>query len=313
MTNNNRGVAGVSWEVDIIPIKVLEDNNSGTYFDIAQGIYYAVDRGADIINLSLGGEEYSNYLEEAVKYAESKGVIMIAATGNYGNNVLYPAAYSETIAVGAIGENIEVADYSNYGAEVDLVAPGTNIYSTSGSYENEVFKYNYLSMSGTSMSAAYVSGIASLLLESGVNSSAIKDRLTSTAVQIDSSNYVGSGLVDAYGALINKKLNTIPVEVFAANIENDKIYIRSEVTELIGMNYNSDYELSNAAEAELYIVAWRDVNNNRLVDPGDYFGVSTEEKLSADYINNIDLNMFYVTKESEVSSLKLDTVKVIKE
>lgn len=310
-TNNNKGIAGISWDINIIPIKVLDENAEGSYFDIAQGIYYAVDRGADIINLSLGGAESTTYLQDAVRYAASKGVIMVAAVGNTREAVLYPAAYDETIAVGAIDRDYRAADYSNYGKEVDLAAPGTKIYSTTGYYRNNAFYQNYKNMSGTSMSAAHVSGVAALLLENGFSSENILARLKATAVQIDNSNFVGSGFVDAYGALIGNKLNTIPVKVFAGTIENNDIYIHSDIANLFDMNYYSTFEINNAAERELYIMAWRDVNNNSLVDIGDYFGISTKEELSAAKINNIDLNMYYIAKEASAAALNLNRVKVI--
>ncbi len=311
LTDNSRGVAGVSWGINIIPVKVLDKTAEGSYFDIAQGIYYAVDRGADIINMSLGGVNSTTYLKNAVQYAVNKGVIIVSATGNTGGDVLYPAAYPETISVGSINRNYDLADYSNYGSEVDLVAPGTEIYSTTGYYQDNSFYQNYRNMSGTSMAAAHVSGIAALLLESGVNPQNVRERLTSKAVQIDDSNLVGAGLVDAYGSLIDIKLNTIPVKVFAGSISNNAIYIRSNIEEIPNMNYHSNFEVVNADESELYIIGWRDINNNNVVDIGDYFGISEKEKLSSDGVNNIDLNMFYVSKETSFALLDLNDIDVI--
>jgi serine protease len=155
LTNNSSGVAGVSWNVKIMPVRVLDSSQRGSTFDIAEGIYYAADSGADIINLSLGSFEAPEHLEEAVKYADEEGSVLIAASGNYENSnedsVFYPAAYKEVIAVGAVDINNKRADYSTSGSELDLVAPGGNsnygILSTWG-YDGEAKDgYNY--MSGT--------------------------------------------------------------------------------------------------------------------------------------------------------------------
>lgn len=313
VTNNNNGIAGVSWGINILPVKVLDENLEGSYFDIAQGIYYAVDQGADIINLSLGGSNSTNYLENAIRYAFDRGVVLVAATGNNGGEVLYPAAYPETISVGAIGQDYRVEDYSNFGKEVDLVAPGTNIYSTSGYFDNGSFIQNYQNMTGTSMSAAHVSGAAALLLDSGVDPRDIKSRLTSNSVKIDTAKYEGSGLLDVYGSLINTNLSTVPVRVFAGDIIKNNIYVRSDIERLSNLNYHSNYEVLNAATDKLYIIAWRDVNGNNLVDCGDYFGISQKEYLSENEINEVDLDMFYVTKDVSVASLNLDRVKIIVE
>lgn len=313
VTNNNNGVAAVSWGVNILPVKVLDENLEGSYFDIAQGIYYAVDQGADIINLSLGGSNSTHYLKNAIRYAFDKGVVIVAATGNNGGEVLYPAAYPETISVGAIGQDYKVEDYSNFGKEVDLVAPGTNIYSTSGYFDNGSFIQNYQNMTGTSMSAAHVSGAVALLLDSGVDPRDIKSRLTSNSVKIDTAKYEGSGLLDVYGSLINTNLSTVPVRVFAGDIIKNNIYVRSDIERLSNLNYHSNYEVLNAATDKLYIIAWRDVNGNNLVDCGDYFGISQKEYLSENEINEVDLDMFYVTKDVSVASLNLDRVKIIVE
>jgi thermitase len=154
--NSSVGVAGVCWNCKIMPIKAL-GTSSGSIEDVAQGITYAVDHGADVINLSLGGPEGSTTLLLAVRYAYSKNIPVVAAMMNYGTgDSYYPAAYPETIAVGAT-DNLDVrADYSNYGNHIDLVAPGSDILSTY--YLNQ---YGY--MSGTSMSSPHVAGVLGLL------------------------------------------------------------------------------------------------------------------------------------------------------
>lgn len=161
--NNGRGVAGLCWQCHILPIKALDSDGGGFASDLAAGIRYAVDRGAKIINLSLGGDRDSRVLRDAVTYAANHGVLIIAAAGNEaqeGNPVEYPAAYPEVIAVGATDQNDKHAPFSNYNSYVSISAPGVNIGSTlweKGKAES------YGSASGTSEAAPMVSGVAALI------------------------------------------------------------------------------------------------------------------------------------------------------
>ena len=300
--NNYQGVAGINWDLNLLPIRVLDENQSGYHFDIAEGIYYAVDRGTDLINFSLGSPGGSNTLKDAVEYADSSSIVMVAASGNDGtSNILYPAAYPETIAVGATDYNNNRCSYSNYGSALDLVAPGgtnsTRILSTWGYYNMGTTTSSYEYMKGTSMAAPHVSGVAALLLAEGVSPSSIKNRLTSTAVDLGPSYYYGHGLVDAYGALLGKKLEN--PYVFAGNEDSDYIYVRSDTTI---MNDNGSYTLNQVASEEVYIYGWRDVNDNGIIDGGDYFGRSDSEL----YITNNsyhyeDIEMYYVESSSYTS------------
>lgn len=155
-TNNTVGVAGVNWESRIMSVKVLNDRGSGYYSWIANGIYWAADNGADVINMSLGGGTSSLTLENAVDYAWSKGVVVVSAAGNDGRNrATYPAYYDNVIAVTAVDESDRKASFSSYGNWVDVAAPGVDILST---YHDS---YEYLS--GTSMSTPMVSGLAGLI------------------------------------------------------------------------------------------------------------------------------------------------------
>ncbi len=156
-TNNMEGVAGITWYNKIMPIKVLDQSGAGTMFDVAKGIFWATDHGAKVINLSLGNYAESDFLHEAIKYAFNKDVVLIAATGNDNTNQLgYPAAYPEVLAVSAIDQNKERATFSNYGDYVDVVAPGVDIAST---YPDQ----QYAALSGTSMSTPHVTALAGLI------------------------------------------------------------------------------------------------------------------------------------------------------
>lgn len=156
-SNNAVGISGVNWGANILPVKVLNASGNGTYANVAAGIVWATDHGAQVINLSLGGASPSFVLNDAVNYAYQRGVILVASTGNAGiSGVLYPAAYDPVIAVGATDSTNSWAGFSNFGPEVDVVAPGVNIYSA---YPGGGYGYR----SGTSMSTPHVSGLAAIL------------------------------------------------------------------------------------------------------------------------------------------------------
>jgi len=155
---NALGVIGVAPAAHIMPVKVVNATGTATYADVAQGIVYATDHGAQVINLSLGGEMPSTTLSAAVTYAAGRGVVLVAAAGNLGtSSVTYPAAYPDVIAVGASDAQDGPASFSNHGAWLGLLAPGVSIMTTSrGGLYGE--------LSGTSPAAPFVAGAAALLL-----------------------------------------------------------------------------------------------------------------------------------------------------
>lgn len=160
-TNNGVGVAGICAECEILPVKVLDAEGGGDVSAIAQGLRYAADRGADIANMSLGMDPNcgcSETLANAINYAYEQGMFMIAAAGNDGiEKIGYPASSSRVLAVGATDISGGRAYFSNYGEDLDIVAPGRNILSTYTTPE-----YDYAS--GTSMASPMVAGVAGLAL-----------------------------------------------------------------------------------------------------------------------------------------------------
>ncbi|OGE01583.1 hypothetical protein A2196_01715, partial [Candidatus Curtissbacteria bacterium RIFOXYA1_FULL_41_14] len=131
ITNNATGVAGIGYDSTLMNGKVLDDSGSGYYSWIANGIVWATDNGAKVINMSLGGSSGSSTLQNAVNYAVNNGVVVVAAAGNSGNpSRTYPAYYSNVIAVAATDSNDNKASWSSYGSWVDVAAPGVDIYST---------------------------------------------------------------------------------------------------------------------------------------------------------------------------------------
>ena len=199
LTNNGTGIAGVSGNTKILPIKVLDENGDGYSLDIATGIKWAADSGARIINLSLGGVNYDNYLREAVEYASKKGCIIIAAAGNSGSRKpTYPAAFKDVVAVTAVDNNNNLCKFSNFGKYIDIAAPGLDIYSTSkdGGYEYR---------SGTSMACGFVSGTVALVWGEAPDKSAqeIKEIIKKSARKVDISeknNTTNIRVIDAYNA-----------------------------------------------------------------------------------------------------------------
>ncbi|MFW6016028.1 MAG: S8 family serine peptidase [bacterium] len=299
VTNNKVGVAGVNWDLKILPIRALR-KQGGSSWDIVEGIYYAIDQGVDVINMSFGGNGRSSYQQEAIKKAVESGITVVAATGNENSAVYYPAAFPETIAVGSVGKNNSRAAYSNYGPEVDLVAPGGNysesIVSTWGYYENGNSIPAYTGMIGTSMAAPHVSGVAALLYAIGVSDpEEIKERLINTARDLGTpgkNNEYGHGIVDAYGALLNKKV--LNPQVFTADKDGNSLYLKSEI---VKANDNGSFKLDKVESDSEYFIAWFDANDNDLIDAGDYYG----ELAYSSNQQDIKMEISYLSKANDIS------------
>ncbi len=212
--NNSQGVAGVAWNVKIMPLKVLDSSGNGSDVNVAAAIVWAADRGVKVLNMSLGGDESSKVLADAVDYAYRKGCLMVAAAGNSATNqVFYPAAYTQVIAVSAVNYYSGTAWYSNYGPEIEVAAPGGDgsylILSTIPGW------YGYAA--GTSMATPHVAGLAALLWSANPNLTAAQVRycITSTAVDLGSPGrdwYYGYGVIDAAEAL-KPKLSLNPASI----------------------------------------------------------------------------------------------------
>ena len=156
--NNGFGIAGVNWNASILPLQSIDDDGYGDSYTVGESIYYAADQGADIISLSLGTDSTDSYLRAAILYALDRGAIIVAASGNDGCNCIsYPANYPEVIAVGALGTDGNPASFSNYGSELDILAPGQTITSSYFTAANQTSAY--ATGSGTSYATPFVSGL----------------------------------------------------------------------------------------------------------------------------------------------------------
>jgi serine protease len=214
-TNNNFGVAGVAYEASIMPLKVLSGSGGGTISDIAEAIIFAADNGANVINMSLGGGGESKLMQEAIDYAYKKGVVIVAAAGNSNRNAaFYPARYPKVIAVSATSATGDKAPYSNYGAGVDVAAPGGAIArgkdgdSAGGILQNTIDPSTkqsvFRAFQGTSMASPHVAGVVALIEASGVKDPEKVFQIvkqSSRKVADDTLNYYGAGHLNAAAAV----------------------------------------------------------------------------------------------------------------
>jgi subtilisin family serine protease len=212
--NNGVGVAGVAWNVSILPVKVLDGYGSGTLASVAAGINYATARGAKILSMSLGGGSSSTTLENAISAARQSGVMIVAAAGNSGLNTDYYPSYpasspqDNVVAVAATDSSDTKASWSNYGpASVDVAAPGVSIYST-------LLGNSYDYLSGTSMATPHVAGMVAVLRSINANLTylQIKDILIQTSDPVSSLNgkIVSNGRVNLYKAALAAQNGATP-------------------------------------------------------------------------------------------------------
>ncbi len=206
--DDGAGVVGVASNVELYAVKVLDATGSGDWGDIAAAVEWAIDNGMQVTSQSLGGiGNPGTVVEDAYAAGEAAGIFQAAASGNYGSlfGVLYPARYSSCIAIGATDQNNLRAGFSSTGPQLDLVAPGVDIYST-------YLGTGYTLMSGTSMATPHVAGAAAAILGAGIadanGNGRVNDdvfvRLAATAIdlgQAGKDNQTGYGLIVASSAI----------------------------------------------------------------------------------------------------------------
>lgn len=217
-TGNGLGGAGVAPGATVMPIRILSPDGGGTNANLAAGIRYAADHGADVANLSLGSREDSPEVAEAVRYAIGKGVTVIAPVGEESSpNATFPAAYPGVIAVGAVREDKTLAPYSNFGPRLDVVAPGGDRSSDQNgdgledgiiqqSLQDHKSSFCFCFIEGTSSAAAHVSGVAALVVASGRarTPAEVRDTVVASAQDLGSpgrDDTYGAGLVNAAKAV----------------------------------------------------------------------------------------------------------------
>lgn len=249
--NNGTGIAGVSWGARVMPIRVLGTTGNGYTTDIVAGVNWARQNGADVINLSLGGINYNQSMQDAVTAAHNAGIVVVAAMGNcrtgctigtthYVNPTQYPAAYDNVFAVAATGPVDEIAAYSQFGTHCDISAPGGNmdylhdskgIYSAMPTYSvylNTASGYyqTYDYLNGTSQATPQVAGLAALILsvDSSMTPSQVEALIENTAVDLGLSGWdddYGHGRIDIYEALKVISAPAAPVLSAISNGDGD--------------------------------------------------------------------------------------------
>jgi type VII secretion-associated serine protease mycosin len=210
--NNGVGVAGVAPACRVMPVKVLDAEGGGHTADIVAGLVWAADHGARIINLSLGGSGGGQALGEAIRYAQAKGCLIVAAMGNEGaQQQEYPAAMPGVLAVGSIDREGNRSSFSNFGSWIAVTAPGSGILSTTPTYDVTMSRQDglgrgYGSLSGTSMATPHAAGLAALLasLHPDWNARTLHKQLLSGTRDIATPGFdleTGHGLLDAWKAV----------------------------------------------------------------------------------------------------------------
>jgi type VII secretion-associated serine protease mycosin len=208
-TGNGVGIAGVAWDAKIRPVKVLDDNGNGSDGKLVMGINWAVKVGARVINMSLGSEQPSSVLQDAIQNAVAKGVLVVAAAGDTGTAEFpqYPAAYPEVLSVGATDGNGVLTSFSSTGPTIDIAAPGFGITSTAPRALTPAGSSPYfIELAGTSFAAPIVAGVAALVRNKwpSLTPAQVIARLKSTARDAGPRGtdvYYGAGVLDAYHAL----------------------------------------------------------------------------------------------------------------
>lgn len=205
-TNNGIGAAGVAFHARLMPVKVLNADGFGTTADVADGIRWAADHGADVINLSLGGPRNSKVLQKAVDHALAKGAVIVAAAGNSGGSVGYPGASEGVIGVSATDPDDKIAKFSSRGNGVDIGAPGVSVMQQTICNKGRNKCESFAAWNGTSMASPHVAGAAALLVSLGVTDpAAVESTLKSTARVVDDSaegkRNFGAGILQAAAAV----------------------------------------------------------------------------------------------------------------
>ncbi len=275
------------YKYKIMPIKVLDSNGDGDDYTIARGVRYAVDNDANIINLSLGGEGYSRTMKDAIDYAIENNVLVVCASGNENENIrnYYPANFENCITVGATTVADERWNYSNYGDNLDITAPGRDIISTVPDFADTDSKQDgYTFYSGTSMAAPFVAGALALLLKINQNSSStqIEQELYKNTLDLGflgKDIYYGYGRVDFTNFKVVKEYNinvTQSIDVLENEIALNDSYI--------------DIKLKNDLKPKV-----KAYQNNKLLEANVLYEnkglkISFEEELDEEYplIINLD-------------------------
>jgi subtilisin family serine protease len=210
--NDGIGIAGISWQDRILPVKIMNANGTGDTSDLTSGIVWAADHGATVINMSVGGFPYSQFVHDAIRYAWSRDVVLVGAAGNNATDgQFFPASYPEVISVSATQTDDEFTFWSNYGPDVDVSAPGASVLTTNCQackpIEQDISgDHRYTYISGTSFAAPNVAGVVALIRarNPAMSNAWVVDRLKATVDDMGSAGWdrrYGHGRVNALRAV----------------------------------------------------------------------------------------------------------------
>lgn len=307
---DGQGVLGTAPNVSLLPIRIFNQYGASVS-SLIKGIDLAIENSAQVINMSVGTPYDRQDLHEAIQRAYQAGIVMVAAAGNDGMSTLkYPAAYPEVIGVGAVGQDGERTDYSHVGPGIELMAPGGDnqigVLSTGSKVLEEVNEatgemtstvlYTHIAKPGTSMATPHVSGIVAQLIAYGVTDpDYIRLILRETARDLETPGYdenTGYGLVDPYAA-INRFRNTY---IFFGNLslETGLVELHSPVYQV---EVDGEYEILDILTGNGHVIGWVDVNQNLLIDSGDYLGQSEEMEVDEGTVFRRDLELKWIEGE----------------
>lgn len=293
MTNNGQGMAGINWNVSIMPVRVMSSRSGGTVAAVGQGIRWAVDNGAHIINMSLAWDAAYNdaFVNQQIEYAASRGVVLVAGAGNDRGRVTMPASHPDVIAVGAVDRSKRVAWYSNYGPELELVAPGGDTRSgqSGGILSTDIVsrRLGYSYQQGTSFASPHVAGIAALMYSAGITDAReIRELLRNTAEDLGTpgvDNYYGYGLVNAYAAVTGA--DPVKARVGVATADGSHVFgpvSPQRVAE------RAVATVEGVAPGWQAVFAWIDARPDGILGEGDFAGLA-EVNVPEDGAVTVDL------------------------
>ena len=302
--NNGQGIAGVAFGVRILPVKALDCQGTGLLSDVASAITWAADQGARVINVSLGSDADSTILHNAILYAVSRNVLVVAAAGNCGdptrtypnascpslNVAEFPGAYPEVLAVGATDTNDAHAAFSNTGAYVGISAPGVTILSTVPTYPTTLSRssglMNYAAFRGTSQASPLVAGVAALVLsrEPGLSVAQLTDRLKSTADDLGATGtdpVFGAGRVNALRA-VNASATATYGATYDVSAVPSRVTAGTAFAATIGVTNRSSFAWSAGGTNPVRLAYhWSDLGGNTVVWDGQRSALPADVAIGA--------------------------------
>jgi len=274
--NNGTGISGVCWNLNVIPLRAgfsVSGASSGYLQDddAAAAIIYAANMGADIINISWGDDNFSPIIADACQYAYDHGSVIIASAGNEPvRGIKYPARLSSTISVGAVDRYKNIAGFSSFGPDLDLVAPGVSIYSTFNASGDSA----YVQKSGTSMAAPFITGAAALLISRypSLSNEEIYTRIVSSCTDLGSEGFdehYGHGLINI-NSLLTDDANSLLL--ISSPVDNGFFADEFDIEGIVTSNDFSKYSLMfiPAENLESEETAWKNIDDHSTF-PNYYF------------------------------------------